>query len=211
LQLDDSKIVAYFVRHGTTDLNQQNAFRGPIDAPLDAAGIRDANKVATLFEPIDISYIFHSDKKRTRKTAEIISERKPDVEVFSNPNLSAWNVGDLGGELKSEENLKIVEYHVHNPDVAIPGGESFNDFKSRIRPLLQDAIEMGLHSGVPPLLVVHSSVIHELGSMIGGHHEYTLVEPGGVAAAYVDNGELDAEPIFRPRIESGSPRHEVVT
>jgi len=211
VQLDDSRIVAYFVRHGTTILNQQDAFRGPIDAPLDAEGIRDAHKVATLLEPIEVSYIFHSDKKRTKKTAEIISSHKPDVEVFANQNLSAWNVGDLGGKPKSEENIQVVEYHVEHPDVPIPGGESLNSFRERVRPLLQDAIEMGLHARIPPLLVVHSSVIHELGTMIGGNHEYTLVEPGGVAVAYVDKGKLDAEPIFRPRPETGLKRHEIVT
>jgi len=47
--------------------------------------------------------------------------------------------------------------------------------------------------------------------MIGGHHEYTLVEPGGVACIFVKDGKLDAAPIFKERPESGQPRREILT
>jgi uncharacterized phosphatase len=203
-------ILVYAARHGTTDLNQQDAFRGPIDAPLDKAGFQDAHKLAALFMPIEISVIFHSDKKRTRETAKTVAALK-GMEVYANPNLAAWNVGDLGGQPKNEENLELVKWHVEHPDVPLPGGESLNAFKTRIHPLIVDAVDIGLKTGVPPLLVVHSSVIHEIGTMIGGHHEYSLVEPGGVAAIYIQDGELDVEPIFKPRPESGQHRAEIMT
>lgn len=200
--MSEKHILAYVARHGTTDLNQQNAFRGPIDAPLDAAGKRDAHKLAFYFEPIDVSCIIHSDRKRTRTTADIIAQRKADIDVSENAGLRAWDVGDLGGKPKNEENEAIVAWHVAHPNIPLPGGESLDQFKARVRPLIADAIDMGIHSGVPPLIVAHSSVIHEVGAMIGGHHEHTLVEPGGVAAIYVAGGKLDAEPVFKARPRS---------
>lgn len=191
-------ILVYIARHGTTILNQQDAFRGPIDVPLDAAGIRDAHQLAYYFEPIELSHIVHSDRIRTRMTASVVAERKSMPHV-ANEHLRAWNVGDLGGQPKNKENEAIVDWHVDHPDDPMPGGESLNAFKNRVRPVIGGAIEVAMECGVPVLLVAHSSVIHEVGTAIGGDHEYTLVEPGGVAAIYVQNGTLDAEPIFKPR------------
>ena len=203
-------ILAFVARHGETTLNAQDCFRGPIDAPLDKNGIADAHQLAKYFNPIEISHIFHSDKKRTRMTAETVSRAK-DLPVYPNADLQAWNVGDLGGQPKTPENLAIVDYHVEHPNIPYPGGESLNQFKSRVRPLVQDAIDMGLKTGIPPLLVAHSSVIHEVGSMIGGHHEYALVEPGGVVAITIQDGKLDVEPIFKPRPASKNHTPDHIT
>jgi broad specificity phosphatase PhoE len=198
----EKHVLCYVARHGTTDLNQKNAFRGPIDAPLDKAGWRDAHQLAYYFEPIELSVIVHSDRKRTRSTAGLIAKSKDNIEVIENPGLRAWNVGDLGGQPKNKENEALVDWHVKHPDVPLPGGESLAAFKSRVRPLLAAAIDAAVKCGVPVLLVAHSSVIHEIGSMLSNDHEHTLVEPGGVAAIYIQNGKLDAEPVFKPRPKS---------
>jgi broad specificity phosphatase PhoE len=199
----EKHVLVYLARHGTTDLNLHHAFRGPVDAPLDKAGTRDANTLAYYFEPIDVSLIGHSGRKRTRDTAKLIADRKgyPHQELLDNPGLQAWNVGYLGGKPKNGENLKVIDYHTANPDVPIPEGESLNHFKVRVRPLLIDAIDLGARSGMPVLLIIHSSIIHEAGTMIAGCHTRALVEPGGVAAIYIQNGKLDVEPIFKPRLD----------
>lgn len=202
-------ILVYIARHGTTDLNKKDSFRGPIDAPLDKSGIADANALATLFEPIELSYIFHSDKKRTRMTAETVARRK-HMETIANPDFQAWNVGMLAGQPKNEENLQIIEYYIRNPEKAIPEGESLNVFKNRVRPLIGEAIDLALECGVPVLIVAHSSVVHEVGSVLANDTQHTLVEPGGVCAIYVQNGKLDAEPIFKPR-EKAQRSGDVVT
>ena len=195
----EKHILVYIARHGTTDLNVAHAFRGPIDAPLDAKGHRDANQLGFYLSGEDISAIVHSDKKRTRATADAISKHHSGVPVESNTDLRAYNVGDLGGKPKNKENLDTVAWHVKHPDVPLPGGESFNNFRGRVRPVIKSAIDYAIQSGRPVVLVSHSSVIREVGSMIGGHHEYALVEPGGVVAVYVQNGKLDVEPVFKPR------------
>jgi broad specificity phosphatase PhoE len=197
----EKHIIVLLARHGTTDLNAKDAFRGPIDAPLDAKGRRDANQLAFYLEPITISAIALSDRKRTRETAHIIADRKdiPHDMLVENEGLRAWDVGDLGGQPKNAENVALVDHHVAHPDLPLPGGESLCQFQGRVRPLIMQAIDIGMRVGEPILLVVHSSVVHEVGTMLGGHHDYTLVEPGGIAAIYIENGKLDAEPIFKPR------------
>lgn len=203
-------ILVYVARHGTTDLNQQDAFRGPIDAPLDKAGFRDAHALAHYMKPIELSHIIHSDKKRTRETAHIVAERK-GMEPLANPGLQAWNVGNLGGQPKTDENLDLVEWHVNHPDIPLPGGQSLNEFKTQVRPLIAEAIDKAIEIGVPILLVAHSSVIHEIGSMLAGDHDHTLVEPGGVTAIYIQDGRLDAEPVFKPRATAPARRGEILT
>lgn len=198
----EKHILVYVARHGTTDLNKKDAFRGPIDAPLDKSGVRDANQLAYYFEPIDLSCIVHSAKIRTRETARIVGQRKQGVRMSENADLAAWNVGDLGGQPKSKENEALVDWHVKHPSIPLPGGESLDAFKARVRPLIANAIELGIRYADPPLIVAHSSVIHEVGAMLSEDHEHTLVEPGGVAAIYIKAGKLDSEPVFKPRAKS---------
>jgi broad specificity phosphatase PhoE len=203
---NEKHILVLLARHGTTDLNAKDAYRGPIDAPLDAQGKRDAHKLAYFLEPITLAAIALSDRKRTRETAHIIANRKGISldKLVENELLRAWNVGDLGGKPKNKENEALVDYHVDHPDIPLPGGESLEEFQGRIRPLIMEAIKIGSRVGEPVLLVAHSSIIHEVGTMLGGRHDYTLVEPGGVAAIYIQNGNLDAEPIFKARTASSS-------
>src|SRR6266516_4780399 len=123
----EKHILVYLARHGSTDLNTSGCFRGPINAPLDTRGWNDANHLGYYFKPIDLAAIFHSDKQRTRETAAVVKrEKEPEehVDTFENHDLQALNVGDLAGQPKDKENLKIVGWHVDNPEVPLPGGES---------------------------------------------------------------------------------------
>lgn len=192
-------IIVYVARHGTTELNQKNEFRGNIDCSLDKKGMQDARVLSKYFGGIDLSVIVSSDKKRTKQTTEQIKKNQPDdITVIYNENLRPWNVGEFGGLPKNVENKEKLKYYVDHPDVNIPGGESLNAFRSRIRPLLVQAAKYGKRSPKPLLLVVHSSVIHEVGATFGPHHEAAHVKPGGVAAIYVNNGDVSVEPIFKP-------------
>ena len=195
----ENTIVSFFVRHGQTTLNAQNMFRGAMNPDLNAKGRQDAHVLAKYFEPIDLSVIFYSDKKRSTETAHIISKRKPGIGCFGTPNLWAWNVGKFSGKEKNAENKAELEYYIQNPDIPIPEGESLNEFKSRIQPCIKEAIQVADAMGAPTLCVVHSSVIHEVGSMINGSNTSSLVEPGGVCAVSYDSehGILSASPIFK--------------
>lgn len=188
-------ILVYAVRHGTTELNQQDCFRGPLDVPLDEQGIRDAHRLKYYFQPLELSFIFASSKQRAAETARIIATPK-QLKPILKDSLHAWNVGEFAGKPKSEYG-QALEMYVCNPDMPVPGGESLNAFKGRVRPLYRQAMEIGLKTGKPVMVVAHSSLIHEVGAMLHGDHEHTLVEPGGVAAIYVQDGKLMSEPIFK--------------
>lgn len=196
--------VLFAARHGNTVLNQKNAFRGSMNPDLAPEGIVDAELLADYFEPIDLSAIFYSDRKRSTQTAEIIAARKPDVECYPTKSLWAWDVGMFSGEEKNKENVAKLEYYVQNPDVPIPDGEALNGFKSRVRPCIKEGLEIADRCGAPVLFVVHSSVIHELGAMLNGSHKAALVKPGGITTVYADieNNCFTAKPDFKEDLQT---------
>jgi len=203
--------LCYIARHGATKLNQQDCFRGRVDVELDAEGRRDAHKLATYFEDVELSQIVSSDRKRAEETADIIGRRK-GMEVYVTPALRAFNVGMFSGKPKNKENTDALQEYIDNPDKRIPEGESLNEFKNRIRPALEEACELARERGKPLLLLAHSSIVHEAGSMIHNDHEAILVEPGGVAMIFLtDDGELDAAPIYKRRPSASVQRADTIS
>lgn len=199
------QICLFVARHGRTDLNEENLFRGNLDPPLDKNGFRDANELAYYFQPIELSFIVASSKQRAFTTAEVIYLAKkidPDEETnyclkpTGNDGLHPWDIGDFGGKPKSPENKADLQKYTDNPDIVVPGGTSLNEFKGRVRPLFEEAIEIGMRTGVPGLLVVHSSLIHELGEAIGNKDAH--VKPGGAVAVYSTDSGLKVQIIFKP-------------
>ena len=198
-------VACYVVRHGRTELNASGKFRGNANPPLDSVGIKQAHKLAHLFSNIPISHIFCSDKIRATKTAQIIAQAKGG-DVHESEALRALNVGNFSGQPRNKESEAELQQYLDDPDCCIPGGESLNDFRRRIRPCLQEALDIYLECGIPPLLVAHSSVVHEVSNITTGNHKKILVEPGGAIAVYFEGGKISAEPIFKPvKIEHGTP------
>jgi broad specificity phosphatase PhoE len=208
------QIALFCARHGETTLNKLHVFRGDKDPPLDAKGFRGANELAFYFQPIELSFIVCSDKQRTQSTADIIylakktnlDEPNPiDLKPYPNEFLRPWNVGDFGGKPKNKENIEKLQRYVDNPDIPVPGGTSLNEFRARVRPLFMEAVEVGINTGVPGLLVIHSSLIHEIGTTFGTSHEDANVKPGGVVAVYTtdstDSGFM-VKAIFKPDTEA---------
>jgi probable phosphoglycerate mutase len=206
---NQNKVAVYVARHGRTTLNKDGKFRGNANPPLDSVGIEQAHEIARLFAGVPVSHIFCSDKQRATKTAEILAAAKGG-QVHQSQSLRALNVGDFSGKPRNDKSEAELQSYLDDPDCCIPGGESLNDFRARIRPCLQEAIDLYNECGVPPMLVAHSSVVHEIGSIAKGDHKSILVEPGGAIAVYVNNGKIDAEPIFKP-IKAFGSRAKIIT
>lgn len=200
-----SPVLFYVVRHGTTKLNEQNRFRGPLDIPLDEKGKRQADAVGRLLSRHPIGTIFHSDRKRAAETAKHIeSWQRDDHKMVSMSRLRAWDLGDFAGKEKTAANEKMVEDFVRHPDKRVPGGESLADFRKRVRPVFDAAEKAALKASAPPVFVAHSSVLHEIGQMYNGGHQTALVEPGGIVAVQMINGRPRAKVLFRPVSKPGA-------
>lgn len=209
--MPDRPVACYIVRHGVTSLNQSNSFRGNANPPLVPQGIKEAQRLAQMFEDIDISHIFCSPKQRSVKTAEIIAGAK-GVPVHQSEALSALNVGEFSGQKRTPETESALQRYLDAPQITIPGGESLAAFQARIRPCLNEALQLYQQCGAPPMLVAHSSVVHEVGALTKGSHKSVLVEPGGVVAVYYNPAtqKLDAEPVYKP-LKSPRSQAETIT
>jgi len=193
----DTKILAYFVRHGSTALNDSNSFRGESDPPLDENGSQDAEEVKQFLGGKDFGEVIGSDKLRVQQTAGIVLEKQHKLPVLT-PKLRPWNVGYLTGLSKDTHGSEIDKYQ-ENPDMVIPRGESLNQFRGRVNPVIKFAIKRGFETGLPSLVFAHSSIIHQVGHLLHGDHEAGLVKPGGVAVVKLSKEKgLHVEPLFKP-------------
>jgi broad specificity phosphatase PhoE len=64
----------YFVRHGSTDGNEQGAYQH-VHTPLSELGRRQAACVARRFERIPVDIVITSDMARAVETGRCIAER----------------------------------------------------------------------------------------------------------------------------------------
>lgn len=195
--MSEPVIVLYILRHGATSLNLSGYFRGNANPPLAPEGLRDAHHLAEFFRDDPASFVVASDRTRATQTANIVGKAK-NIDVHLTPVLRALNIGDFSGKPRSPENVEALKGYIEHPDQKIPGGESLEEFRSRICPAIWEAIEIADDSGLPGMLVAHSSIVHEASNMILGDHTACLVEPGGAVALFVHKGKLGMDAILKP-------------
>ncbi len=130
-------------RHGETEWNVEEVFRGRIDVELNETGIKQAELLAEYLSDSRIDAIYSSPLKRALKTAEIIAGyHKLNVEVAA--GLIALDYGKWQGLLHQEVKDKYKELYaewINSPDkVKMPAGESLNDVKKRATGVMDEVI-----------------------------------------------------------------------
>src|SRR5208337_2441790 len=121
-------VIMYALRHGSTELNEDNKFRGWANPPLDAKGKKDAATAATFLKGKGIKAIYCSDLARSVETAAIVSTViGVPGEPVSDKRLRPWDVGYLSGKDKDEYD-DVLQYHIDRPKEPIKGGESLQQF-----------------------------------------------------------------------------------
>ena len=184
----------YVVRHGTTDLNAGNKFRGFMDVDLDDEGKKDARAMRDLLADIPLKAVYSSDLNRAVETADIINQKhKLKIEQLAAGR--PWHVGKFSGKPKNEINKRALQSYADTPDVSIPEGESLNSFRDRYKQVFDRLIQDAMDLGGPVLIVGHASNIHEVGNIISGDINAYDVDPGGVIAVYIIRDGLSARVI----------------
>lgn len=164
------KIVAFFIRHGETDMNnppngEPEKFRGDADIDLNEKGHKQAQALVPLFKAHKFSAAFSSGLKRTNQTLKPLLDDK-EMSVQDLDDLDSLNTGDFTGLPKNDENKEKLEWYRQHPEVEIPGGESVQHFRDRTDPLLYRIINIGDSAGVPTVAAVHGSVMRELSRVL---------------------------------------------
>ena len=202
-------IIAYALRHGTTELNQDNKFRGWADVPLDDKGRADAAQAAEFLKDSGIKHIFHSDLSRAVDTADIVAKKLSTAPLSDREDerLRPWDIGELSGKDR-DENAELLRWYVDNPSRSIPGGESLEEFGERCQEALEEYMKIARRGG-PILFVFHTSNVIQLenfctGTGAEGKPEVDeRVKPGGILT--VDD-KLHTEAVLKDggRAEYGS-------
>ena len=122
------------VRHGETEWNVGEIFRGRIDVELNETGVKQAQLLAEYLRYVKIGAVYSSPLKRSLKTAETIASYH-QLEAEIAPGLIDLNFGKWQGLSLQEVNDKYPELYeewISRPDkVKIPAGESLDDVRAR--------------------------------------------------------------------------------
>lgn len=131
------------VRHGETQWNVAEIFRGRTDIELNETGIKQAELLAEYLSKTKVDAIYSSPLKRALKTAEIIAGyHKLAVDIA--PGLTDFNYGKWQGLSHQEVKDKYKELYqkwINHPDrVKMPAGESLDDVRKRAMDVVAQVI-----------------------------------------------------------------------
>jgi phosphoserine phosphatase len=146
------------VRHGETDWNVAEVFRGRVDVKLNATGVKQAELLAEYLSNMRLSAIYSSPLQRALRTAEVIGEYN-QLEVAVAPGLIDIDYGEWQGLSHQEVKERYKELYAGWVDcpgqVRMPAGESLDEVRHRALSVVSDVI--GRHTG-SVILVSHRVV-----------------------------------------------------
>jgi len=157
----------YLIRHGETDYTTNKKYCGSSNPPLNKFGIKTANTLNKYFQDKTINKIYSSDLLRAIDTTKIIF---PGTRFIKTKTLREMNFGIFEGYDYKHLLKKYPSLYtnwVNNPNISIPKGETFNNFKKRIKKFFYKLIECDKknniavisHGGVIRLLICEAKVI----------------------------------------------------
>lgn len=140
----DREIVLHLVRHGQTPGNEKHQYIGRTDEGLSAAG---ADELRKKIYPLD-EFLAVSPMLRCRQSAEIICPELVPAEDTV-PGLRECDFGAFEGktweELKAEPAYQA--YIDSGGETAFPGGESAEEFRTRVRDAFSAEMEKIVDGG----------------------------------------------------------------
>jgi probable phosphoglycerate mutase len=146
------------VRHGETEWNRVERFRGRADVPLNAAGLAQAEatarRIARTWQPVAI---VASPLSRAVQTAEAIA-RQCGLTVELQPDLIDIDYGQWQGLTPAQVRERWPEllerWHAAPHTLVIPGGETLAQLRTRAMAVVSALLEK--HRGQTIVLVGHT-------------------------------------------------------
>ncbi len=159
----------FLVRHGSTQLTQENRFSGTTNVPLAEEGRRQAQHLAVRLAKEPIVAVYTSPLERTLETGRILA-RPHNLDVVPRDCLREISHGRWEGLTRAEvEKLYPEEYAAweHDPYTFAPeGGETGLSVTARALPELLGIVRT--HPDQHVLIVSHKATIRLLLSSILG-------------------------------------------
>ena len=139
----DEMLEIILVRHGETEWNVGEVFRGRIDIELNETGLKQAGLLAEYLSNEKIDAVYSSPLKRALKAAEMIaSYHKLDVEIA--PGLIDFDYGEWQGlphqEVRDKYRELYAEWVSHPHQVKMVDGESLDEVRKRAMDVVERVI-----------------------------------------------------------------------
>ncbi len=149
----------YLVRHGETEYNRHDIFRGLLDIPLNETGKRQAEAAGEHLRATELAAFYSGPLQRAFHTAErIAAPHGASTQVL--PQLNDVDYGAWSGKTVSEVRAAYpdcYELWAHDPaEVRFPEGESLRDALARIEEAMELLRER--HAGEAVVVVGHKVV-----------------------------------------------------
>lgn len=153
----------WLVRHGETDWNRALRFQGHLDAPLNALGLQQAQRLGHYLAEQAPGPLLVSDLLRTRQTAHPLSEH---WQTQAEPE-ALWREQGFGviegltlAEVRERHPEVVAGWRRHDPDFAPEGGESRRQFHARVMQAVQALVQRCVREGwCAPVVVSHGGVL----------------------------------------------------
>jgi broad specificity phosphatase PhoE len=157
------KTCIILVRHGETEWNRTERFRGRADVPLNTTGLVQAEatglRVAAAWR---VAAVYSSPLLRAVKTAEAIAKHFA-LPVQNHPGLIDIDYGQWQGLSPEEARQRWpgeIDMWYRQPERArIPGGESLDDVRERSMAAVK---ELGMHHAGQEIVLVGHTVINRI-------------------------------------------------
>ena len=181
-------------RHGQTEWNVEEVFRGRIDIELNQTGAKQAELLAESLSGQNIEAVYSSPLKRAANTAEAIA-RRHSLKVETSPGLTDCDFGQWQGlHLKEvrKKYKKLYQQWAESPQlVQIPGGESLDEVRERALKVVDGVVAK--HTGSVVLVshrVVNKVLICALLGLDNSHFWNIMQDNCGITTFNYDNGQF---------------------
>lgn len=149
----------HLLRHGQVEGHEVKRYNGQGDTPLTSLGRRQAVALGARFAGLTLAGIYSSDLQRCRFVAEQVALSQQVAAVYRR-GLRELSLGEWEGQPWAVLQRDYPElWQARLADivhVAAPGGETFLDLATRVRPLMEEIISS--HRGDEIVIVAHGGV-----------------------------------------------------
>ncbi len=157
------------IRHGQTEWNRVERFRGHADLPLNETGMAQAKQIAARLAGEKIAALYSSPLRRALQTAQPMSDGN-HLEIQKHDGLLDIDFGALEGmtiEDARQAFPEVIDKWLTAPGhVKFPKGDSFRTLRGRIETMLDDLVAK--HEGEMVALVSHKVVCGALLCLVLG-------------------------------------------
>jgi broad specificity phosphatase PhoE len=179
-------------RHGETEWNASEIFRGRRDIGLNDTGIKQAELLGNYLTDLRIEAIYSSPLKRALDTARSVAKHH-SLDVNVNPGLMDFNYGAWEGlthQAVKDKYRELYTQWLKEPHlVNIPEGENLGEVRERAKSLLDRVVSK--HSGLVVLVshrVVNKVMICSMLGLENSHFWDIKQDLGGITVFEHESG-----------------------